>query len=305
MFDRNAEIKRWLGQIGAPLNYEYEHALTLRKRYDFGDFTAELYMQANGPGTFQRLLKVLPRHFSGRLPAVAVPFYFPEAMLGFELETRELLPAFKGIEMLAHLAERGYVAATADAYHLTYVASARDRLDFQRWADCGEALNKEHPEWSGMGKLLADTRLLVNALSDDDRVDADRIGIAGHSLGGKMAFYAGCLDSRIKAIMASDFGFGWNQTNWNDTWYWGAKLDTLKDLGMSHAGLLSCAAPKPFCLLAGCYDNGDSYDMMRQANGYEGHSGHLVIFNHATGHRPPGFVLEKGYDFLDKWLKED
>ena len=145
--------------------------------------------------------------------------------------------------------------------------------------------------------------LLVDALAGDSRVDALRIGIAGHSLGGKMAFYAGCLDDRIKAILASDFGIGWDQTNWNDIWYWGNKVDLLKARGIDHGSLLACAAPKPFCLIAGQYDNADSYAMMQKTPGYENKPDRLVMFNHATGHRPPMNVLEKGYDFLDKWLR--
>jgi len=29
----------------------------------------------------------------------------------------------------------------------------------------------------------------------------------------------------------------------------------------------------------------------------------LCVYNHATGHRPPTDVLERGYDFIDKYLK--
>ena len=304
MSDQEKLIELWHSLLGSPVNYEFRHSLALQKKYDFGDFTGELYLQANGPGTFQRLLMVFPKSATGKLPAVAVPFYFPEAMLGFELESREPLPKFKGIEMLAHLARRGYIAATADAYHLTYLKSDRERGEYMRWPECGAAINREHPEWTGIGKLTADTFLLIDALAEDSRVDASRIGITGHSLGGKMAFYAGCLDQRVKVIMASDFGFGWDQTNWSDIWYWDGKLEALKARGIDHSSLLGCAAPKPFCLLAGESDNDDSYKMMLKAPGYENCTDRLVIYNHATGHRPPWDVLCKGYDFIDEWLKK-
>ena len=304
MSNKEQLIELWHSLIGSPVDYSFTHSLILQKKYDFGDFIAELFLQANGPGTFQRVVMAFPKNISGKTPAVAVPFYYPEGMLGFELDNPEkTLPVFSGIEMMAHLVRRGYVTASADSYHLTYVNSKLGRSDFSRWSECGEAINREHPEWSGIGKLTADTMLLIDALAGDDRVDAQRIGIAGHSLGGKMAFYAGCLDARIKAILASDFGIGWDQTNWNDIWYWGDKVDMLKKRGIDHSSLLACAAPKPFCLIAGQYDNADSYAMMQKAPGYENNPDRLVIFNHATGHRPPMNVLEKGYDFLDKWLK--
>lgn len=56
-------------------------------------------------------------------------------------------------------------------------------------------------------------------------------------------------------------------------------------------------------LLAGQYDNEDSWKMMNAAPGYENCKDRLGICNHATGHRPPMYALEEGYAFLDKWLK--
>ena len=296
--------ERWLRAIGTPKHYDFRQSMRLIKKYDHPEFDGELYLQANGPTTFQRLLMVFPKKLTGPVPGVAVPFYYPEAMLGFDPETGEKLPRFENIEMLLHLVRRGYIAATADAYHLTYLPdSTRDRSDFLRWRDAAEALNREHPEWTGIGKLTADTFLLTDALSLDPRVDASRLGIAGHSLGGKMAFYNGCLDPRIRVMLCSDFGIGWDQTNWKDIWYWGEKLEALKAAGMEHSQLLGVSGGKPFCLLAGMYDNEESGEMMRRAEGYEAGSDRLRLINHATGHRPPLDVLEKGYSFLDKWLK--
>ena len=154
-----------------------------------------------------------------------------------------------------------------------------------------------------MGKLTADTMLLTDILSADPRVDAERLGIAGHSLGGKMAFYAGCLDDRIKVILASDFGIGWEQTNWRDIWYWGDKVDKLQEAGLDHSALLGCSGAKPMCLLAGQYDDMTSWEMMQAAPGYETCPERLMIVHHAAGHRPPADALEQGYGFLDHWLK--
>ena len=293
----------WLKMLQIPDSYQYQKTIELICKYEFEKFDAELYRQANGPDTFQRVLKVFPKNCSRPLPAVAVPFYRPEKMIGFELDTGEILQNCIGIAMMAHLAQRGFIAASADAYHLTYVKSDLDREDFSRWKDCGEALTRDYPEWCGMGKLLADTRLLIDTLDSDPRVDSSRIGIAGHSLGGKMAFYAGCLDPRIKAILASDFGIGWDQTNWNDIWYWGDRVEKLKKAGLEHSQLLTMSGGKPFFLLAGKYDNEESRKIMLRAHGYESHPEYLGFLNHATGHRPPPDALAAGYDFLERHLK--
>lgn len=293
----------WKHYLDAPAEYAFEHSASLVKTYSYEDFDVELLIQANGPGTQQRVLKVFPKHFEGKLPAVVVPFYFPEAMLGFELETLEELPRYTEITMMADLAKRGFCCISADSYHLTYTDSKLARGDFKRWKVAGEALMKDYPSWTGMGKLVADTRLLIDLLEQDPRVDSGRIGIIGHSLGGKMAFYTGCVDPRIKVIVASDFGFRWEQSNWEKVWYWGDKLDELKAKGMDHTQLLSLAGGKPFFLIAGQYDDDSSYEAMKRAKGYRRHPERLVILNHATGHRPPQSALAAGYDFLEKYLQ--
>lgn len=298
----NSLMSKWISGIGRPEKYDFQPSVKLLEKYDFPECDAELRLQANGPGTFQRVLTVFPKRFSAPAPAVAVPFYFSEGMMGFELDSRKELPFYAGIEMMLHLVRRGFVAASADAYHLTYLESPKERGDFTRWPDAGEALRNDHPGWTGIGKLVADTRLLIDLLAADSRVDAGRIGIAGHSLGGKMAFYTGCLDSRVRAILASDFGIGWEQSNWGDIWYWGDKLSAIRAAGMEHSELLTLSEGKPFFLIAGKFDNDESLQIMRRAHGYESAPERLGFLNHATGHRPPQHALETGYRFLEKWL---
>jgi pimeloyl-ACP methyl ester carboxylesterase len=201
------------------------------------------------------------------------------------------------------LVKRGYITASAEAYYLTYTKKDEPLPSRGSWSSAGRSLVSDYPSWTGIGKLAFDTRLLTDFVSSHERVDADRIGIIGHSLGGKMAFYAGCLDPRIKVIVASDFGIGWDQTNWSDIWYWGDKLKELKRKGMDHSGLLSLSGGKPFCLIAGETDNEFSGELMRRAEGYATHPQRLEFINHATGHRPPRSATERGYLFLDKYLK--
>ena len=294
---------RWARYLSPPADYTFERKVRLVKKYSFSECDCELYEQANGPGTTQRVLVAFPKELKGKASGIVAPFYFPEAMLGFELETRQPLDKYKGITYLADLAQRGYVCASADSYHLTYKPSSLDRNDFKRWREAAAALKRDWPEWTGIGKLTADTRLVVDLLCADSRVDADRIGIIGHSLGGKMALYAGCLDPRIKAIAASDFGLCWDQSNWKDAWYWGDKLAEVRASGMEQVQLLAISGGKPFFLAAGKYDDISSFAAMARAEGYEGHPERLCGVNHATGHRPPRYATEAAYAFLERFLK--
>lgn len=295
--------QKWIDALGKPSDEAPRGKTTLLRTFSHEEFDAELYIQENGFGKHQRVMMVFPKELKEKVPAVAVPYYFPEGMLGFDPETNEQLAPYKDIEIMLHLVRRGYIAASADSFHLTYIESDKDRRDFSRWQDAADELRRDNPNYTGMGKLFDDTELLVDMLYNDERVDNSRIGIAGHSLGGKMAFYTGCLDERICAILASDFGIGWDQTNWRDDWYWSNAVDELIAKGFDHTELLSIATPKPFCLLAGKYDNEESYQMMIKASGYENEPERLKFINHATGHRPPLWALNEGYDFLDVWVK--
>ena len=293
---------RWARYLAPPAGYRFEHRVVLLKKYSFPECDCELYEQANGPGTRQRVVMALPKGLKGKAPAVVVPFYFPEAMLGFELETREPLPTYADRTIMADLVRRGFVCASADAYHLTYAPSKRERGDFKRWAEAAEKFNRDWPSWTGIGKLTADTRLVLDLLCADARVDPSRIGAAGHSLGGKMAFCTGCLDPRIKAIVASDFGMEWDRTNWEAAWYWGDKLPMAKASGLRHDQLLTLSGGTPFFLIAGESDTIGSFALMDKALGHDGRRNRLAGINHATGHAPPRYALEAAYSFLERYL---
>ena len=294
----------WTAGLAVPARYAFTHKVEPVKTWRFDDYEVECYRQANGPGTSQRVFLSVPKKRDGRCPAVVVPFYYPEAMLGFDPETGEKLPRFEEIAMLKDLAQRGYIAASADSYHLTYLKDCNlPRSAFSRWRQAGAALQHDWPEWTGVGKLVADTWLVVDLLTDDSRVEAGRIGIIGHSLGGKMAFYTGCLDSRIKVIVTSDWGIIWDSTNWKDVWYWGDRVEAMKAAGHTHAELLDYAGGKPFMLIAGQYDGAPAQDVIARAAVYRAHPERAVLLNHATGHRPPPDALEAGYRFLDRYLR--
>ena len=289
--------------INPPQEYVYSQSVTKGEEYSLDSYDVEYYTQTNGSGKSQRVMMVLPKNYSSKLSAVVVPFYFPEAMIGIDPRTGESLPKYYGIEIMAKLAERGIASISAESYHLTYIKSDKDRDDFTRWEDAGQALLRDYPQWCGVGKLVYDTRLLVDILEHDPRIDNRKIAIAGHSLGGKMAFYTGCLDPRIKVMLVSDFGFLWEQTNWEKCWYWGDKLNILKEKGIDNTVVLSMSGGKPIFLIAGEADNEDCYEAMIKARGYEKHKERIGFFNHATGHRPTAEALERGLDFLEDQLK--
>ena len=295
--------EKWLKELGTPAFIIPEGKMTLVKQYEYEDYTVEMYIQENGPDKSQRVSMAIPKNISFPCPAVVVPFYYAEAMLGFFPETGEKIEKFSNYPIMIDLVKKGYITISADAFYRNYEPENYVDETFAQWKRAAEALRRDNPKWTGMSKLICDTQLLINALITDNRVDSEKIGIMGHSLGGKMAFYTACLDDRIKVMVASDFGFGWDQTNWKDIWYWGEKVDELKEKNMHHTELLGSVYPKPFCLIAGQFDNEESIEMIYNAEGYNKDKSNLLMINHKTGHKPPREALEAAYDFIDKYLK--
>jgi len=227
-------------------------------------------------------------------------------MCGYDLKTKAKLgpernTAFFGL----HLVQQGYVVAAVEAYPfnlLTPVEQAASKGGMGVWRDAAAKIAKQHPQWTGMGKLTHDTRLAAEVLRGSASVDPERIAVMGHSLGGKMAFYAGCLDPRFKAVIASDFGIAWDSTNWGDAWYFGSRLKAMRADGLTHEQLLACAAPTSFFLIAGQYDSqaasGPILDAARRVHVLYGKDDAVEMFDHHTGHQPSWDSLKSAYLWL-------
>lgn len=59
-----------------------------------------------------------------------------------------------------------------------------------------------YPHWSLMGKMVADTRAAVDALSALDAIDGSRISLMGYSLGAKIGLLEMALDERVRGLAA-------------------------------------------------------------------------------------------------------
>ncbi len=285
----------WRALLEAPAGYDFKRSVKAAEKYSLPDFDLEFYSQANGPQTSQRVMIVIPKGAKTPLPAVVVPFYFPEATLGFDPKDGSPLPKYAPIAFAADLAKRGYICISAET---------GPNCNAKYWEDAVNALLHDFPNWTGMGKLVFNTRLLVDMLVADSRVDKDRIGIAGHSLGGKMALCTGSIDPRIKVILAGDPGFRWEDSNWGDPWYFGDRIAAMRKAGLDNATLLEAYGGKPLCILGGENDGDWTDEFVRAVQPYKDHPELLEVINPRFGsHRPPKDVLEQGYKFIDRYLK--
>ena len=95
---------------------------------------------------------------------------------------------------------------------LGYGVFAFDMIGFGNRLEEGYHFYDRYPQWSKMGKMVADTRSAVDALSNLDFVDSSKIIVSGYSLGGTVALLSAALDERIAGVV-SIAGFTPMRTN--------------------------------------------------------------------------------------------
>lgn len=303
-------LELWTRALGQPKDADFPAEVVSVGTFETPDFRAEVLRQATGPQTQQRMVLLKPlriapdrnRTPNPRVPGIVVPYYDPDRMCGYDLTTHERIPAYEKTSCFGlQLVRQGYVVLCVEAYPFNLLPDF-EREDFAIWQAAAEELHRREPGWTGMGKLTADVRLAIDLLARVPEVDPERLAIAGHSLGGKMSFYAGCLDPRVKAIVASDFGFRWEDSNWTAPWYWDAEnVHLFQKTGQDHRSLLALHAPHLFILIAGEADGEQTVPFLEQTGRIFGlftDQPRIHILNHHTGHQPTWPALRSAWSLL-------
>jgi hypothetical protein len=300
--ESRASLRRmWDSFLGQPSFRDPDRTVEVIEKFQHGDYAATLYRQPTGPETRQLLMLMEPLDptISPR-PGAVIPFYDPDMMAGLDLSTRQPIEDEELIQFGRHLVQQGYVVVCTEAFPYNTVAEPDDAIGFEWWQAGAEKVLQDNPDWTGMGKLLWDTSRALDLLLDQPDVDADRVVVMGHSLGGKMAFYAGALDDRFKATISSDFGMGFTFTNWDALWYLGERIND-PDFGLGHHQLLALQAPRPFLLIGGEADRPATWQYINEAEKvYELYGAECAVgfFDHASGHRPTEESLQIAYAWL-------
>jgi dienelactone hydrolase len=137
---------------------------------------------------------------SGPFPAVVIPYYEPETSIGM---SKQKLRDF-GLE----LTRRGFVTLSIGS------PGGDARAPELAGADCQPL--------SFLGYIASNCRVALGKLPE---VDPKRIGVVGHSYGGKWAMFAGCFDEAFACAAWSDPGSVFDETrpnvNYWEPWYLG------------------------------------------------------------------------------------
>ena len=246
------------------------------RRIEDNWFDARILEYETEPGTWEKFAIVdgTPED-DGPKPLVIVPFYDVDSSMGLEAGGRNF--SSSPVLWYARLAaQKGFLAVAVRWYGESYG---------ERYDEAVANLAARHPGVTGLGKWVWDARRLLDYLVTLPDVDKARIGMIGHSLGGKMTMYAAAMDERIRAAVVSDPGIPLASTNYQDYWYLGDKLKVLPP-GTDHHELIRLIAPRSFLLIAGEADTELSWSYLESARPAFPDPNALGWIHHKTGHRP-------------------
>ncbi len=151
---------------------------------------------------------------------------------------------------------------------LGYVVFAYDMIGFGNRIDEGTRFYDRYPNWSKMGKMLADVKGAVDALSHLDFVDSRKIFAGAYSLGATVSLYAAALDERIAGLVSVS-GFTPMRTDSKDNGMEGVKAFShlhglIPRLGFfaghenripyDYQDILGLIAPRPLLIIAPMLD---------------------------------------------------
>jgi len=256
------------------------------------------------------------------------------AHIGIPLELSGKAPAIvalhgtyeKGIEQSAglidkpdkafldHLSRRGYVVIAPEHFVSGRRTPAEGAYDTGRFY-------QRHPDWTAAGKFTYEHSIAIDVLESLKEVDADHIGVMGHSLGGHGAIFLAAYDERVKAAAgncsANFFRHNPDVEHWaRDHWY--VYFKHIRPLLMSGKlplidfhEIISLIAPRAYLDVSALNDGNRGVQrqrllmLMKVADVYDliGKPENFAFFVHGRGHAVPHESRELIYGFLDAHLK--
>lgn len=239
----------------------------------------------------------------GPFPAVFVPYYEPESSTGVgKVKLRDF-----GYQ----LARRGFVTLSIGS----------PGGDARQPDTAGLPLQPLHY----LGYVAANC---ANALASLPKVDARRIGIVGHSYGGKWAMFAAAFSERFACGVWSDPGIVFDESrpnvNYWEPWYLGADpkharkpgvptaqnprtgaYKNLYESGHDLTEVMALMAPRPFLVSGGSEDPPERWQALNRVNEVYHALGatNRVAMSNRPHHDPTPESNALIYEFFEKFLR--
>lgn len=320
---RRAEILAyWHGQLGTwPALLKSPKTQLSEKQDRGGGLTQHRIEVEVAPGVIQHGFLLVPAGSSTvRRPAVVVVFYAPEVSVAYdgprplEGQAKKMLTTGErgqGRDFALQLARRGFVTLSIgtpgdDAYHPLQSGAQCQPLSYLAYiaANCHTVL-AQRPE-----------------------VDPERIGIIGHSYGGKWSMFASCLYEKFACAVWSDGGVVFDEkrpaVNYWEPWYLGLEAGRTRKPGLVTAvnprtgpyrkifegghdltELHALMAPRPFLVSGGSEDGPARWVPLNHVvavNRLLGQENRVAMTNREH-HSPTPESNEQAFQFLAHFLK--
>lgn len=301
---RQEILKTWHQKMGVwpPVNeHPQVEYLKQEEREGITQYTVRFDIAPGHPNTGYLLIPpgAKPDHSK---PAVLVVYYEPETGVGLKGENRDFA---------LQLAKRGFVTfSVGHDYSLYYP-------------------NRKQAEIQPLSALAYGAANAFHVLANRKEVDPDRIGIVGHSYGGKWAMFASCLYDKFACAAWSDGGIVFDETrpsvNYWEPWYLGYAGPDFRKRGLPtkdnpSTGLYkelikeghdlhelhALMAPRPFLVSGGAEDRPKQWRALNHTiavNRFLGYENRVAMTNREK-HAPNPQSNEQLYQFFEFWLKQ-
>jgi dienelactone hydrolase len=221
-----------------------------------------------------------------------------------------------GLDYARQLVRRGYVTISPEHF------CAAKRLPQEGPYETA-AFYRKHPNWSAAGKYTYDSRIACSILAARPEVDATRLGVTGHSLGGHGSIWLAAYDDRICCAAPSCSGLTFrenpNPTAWSrDFWYiyfpqLRRKFLAGRQVECDFHEMMALVAPRPLLERFALNDEdptGQAHramlhlklrELYRLLDSEPAHA--FLIFG--DGHAIPDLSSACMLSWMDRWLKHD
>ena len=221
-----------------------------------------------------------------------------------------------GLDYARQLVRRGYVTISPEHFCSTRRMPKEGPYETA-------AFYRRHPDWSAVGKYAYDSRIACSMLAARPEVDAGRLGVTGHSLGGHGSIWLAAYDNRIRCAAPSCSGSTFRENpaplHWSRD-YWYIYFPQLREeflagrkIQCDFHEMMSLIAPRPL-LERFALNDGDPTGQAHRAMLHlklqelyrllDAESAHaFLVFG--DGHAIPDLSNACMLSWMDRWLKYD
>lgn len=290
--------EKWKRILGHPANRTPpKPQARLLRTVDEDFYRGQILELQTEPDSSTKIYLMIPNKPVRRpMPVVIVPFYDIDTPTGTNLGGHVFSASPVG-HFGEHMARRGFAVLSIRWWGESYG---------EDYAEAVTNLYERHPDWSGLGKWVWDSQRALDYLETVDGIDMKRVGMIGHSLGGKMTLYAAAMDRRVAVAVSSEPGIGLRFSNYDDYWYLSEEAVEKPREAFDQHELLALIAPRPYLLIGGdSADTDKSWHYINAAKAVyqiHGEAGQIGYYNHRKGHTPTPEAFELSLEWLEHFL---